>query len=162
MTTISLPTPLWSPTNGDWPYPATKYWTKYRTYLVSQILLHRAMLNDERVYPEPHEFKPERFLKNGKLDRSVRDPMNIAFGFGRRWAFCFPLHKSTSHKLSSSIVITFLVEFAPENISLIQFSCLLLHLFCQHLTWWEKWMRLVGKLSPRGNILIFWYGKLHF
>ena len=42
------------------------------------------MLNDERVYPEPHEFKPERFLKSGKLDQSVRDPMAIAFGFGRR------------------------------------------------------------------------------
>jgi cytochrome P450 len=45
------------------------------------------MLNDERDYPEPHEFKPERFLKNGKLDNSVtsvRDPMDIAFGFCRR------------------------------------------------------------------------------
>ena len=42
------------------------------------------MLNDEQVYPELHEFKPERFLKNGKLDSSVRDPMEIAFGFGRR------------------------------------------------------------------------------
>jgi cytochrome P450 len=42
------------------------------------------MLNDEKVYPEPQEFKPERFLKNGKLDSSVRDPMDIAFGFGRR------------------------------------------------------------------------------
>ena len=43
------------------------------------------MLNNERNYPEPHEFKPERFLKDGKLDDSVRDPMDIAFGFGRRW-----------------------------------------------------------------------------
>jgi hypothetical protein len=42
------------------------------------------MLNDERDYPEPHIFKPERFLKNGKLDSSVRDPVDIAFGFGRR------------------------------------------------------------------------------
>jgi len=42
------------------------------------------MLNDEREYPEPREFKPERFLKDGKLDSSVRDPMDIAFGFGRR------------------------------------------------------------------------------
>ena len=42
------------------------------------------MLHDERVYPDPYEFKPERFLKNGKLDSSVRDPMEIAFGFGRR------------------------------------------------------------------------------
>jgi cytochrome P450 len=42
------------------------------------------MLNDEQVYPEPHQFKPEHFLKNGKLNTSVRDPMDIAFGFGRR------------------------------------------------------------------------------
>ena len=59
---------------------------QFHTFLVSQTLLHRAMLNDEREYPEPHEFKPERFLKNGKLDSSVTDPMEIAFGFGRRWA----------------------------------------------------------------------------
>jgi cytochrome P450 len=43
-----------------------------------------AMSNDERDYPEPREFRPERFLKNGKLDSSVRDPMDIVFGFGRR------------------------------------------------------------------------------
>ena len=29
------------------------------------------MLKDEQVYPEPLEFKPERFLKDGKLDNSV-------------------------------------------------------------------------------------------
>ena len=56
----------------------------FELFLIFQILFHRAMLNDERVYPEPREFKPERFLKNGKLDTSVRDPMDIAFGFGRR------------------------------------------------------------------------------
>ena len=47
-------------------------------------LLKRAMLNDERDYPEPREFRPERFLKDGQLDPSVRDPVDIAFGFGRR------------------------------------------------------------------------------
>ena len=81
-TIISPPNLLWSPTNGDKPSPAIRF----RTLLVSQSLLHRAMLSDERDYPEPHEFKPERFLKNGKLDSSVRDPMDIAFGFGRRRA----------------------------------------------------------------------------
>ena len=45
------------------------------------------MLNNEQIYPEPQEFKPERFLKDGQLDSSVRDPMDIAFGFGRRWEF---------------------------------------------------------------------------
>jgi len=42
------------------------------------------MSNNEQDYPEPREFRPERFLKNGQLDGSVRDPMDIAFGFGRR------------------------------------------------------------------------------
>jgi cytochrome P450 len=53
-------------------------------FFISQTLLHRAMLNDEKDYPEPHKFRPERFLKNGKLDSSVRDSMDIAFWFGRR------------------------------------------------------------------------------
>ena len=48
-----------------------------------QTPLDRAMLNDKQDYPEPHVIKPERFLKNGKLDSSVKDPMEIAFGFGR-------------------------------------------------------------------------------
>ena len=81
------------------------------------------MLNDERVYPEPLEFKPGRFLKNGQLDSSVRDPMDIAFGFGRRWALLFSF-------IDSCLIITVLVEFAPENISLIQFSHSLLRPFC--------------------------------
>jgi len=42
------------------------------------------MLHDEQVYPEPFKFKPERFMKNGKLDKEVRDPDHACFGFGRR------------------------------------------------------------------------------
>jgi len=43
-----------------------------------------AMLHDERVYPEPFKFKPERFMKDGKIDQDVRDPAHACFGFGRR------------------------------------------------------------------------------
>ncbi|KAJ7690142.1 cytochrome P450 [Mycena rosella] len=43
-----------------------------------------AMLHDESTYPDPHAFKPERFLLNGKLNPAVRDPLDIVFGFGRR------------------------------------------------------------------------------
>ncbi|KAL0958419.1 hypothetical protein HGRIS_000559 [Hohenbuehelia grisea] len=43
-----------------------------------------SMLHDEEMYPNPSEFNPDRFLKNGKLNPAVRDPATIAFGFGRR------------------------------------------------------------------------------
>lgn len=47
------------------------------------------MLHDENDYPNPESFKPERFLKNGLPDMTVRDPATIAFGFGRRWVASF-------------------------------------------------------------------------
>ncbi|KAI8969795.1 cytochrome P450 [Trametes punicea] len=43
-----------------------------------------AMARDEKAYPNPTEFRPERFLKDGALDPSIRDPQKYAFGFGRR------------------------------------------------------------------------------
>lgn len=43
-----------------------------------------AVFHDPLMYPEPHRFNPERFLKGGKLDPSVRDPDDRAFGSGRR------------------------------------------------------------------------------
>ncbi|KAK0486576.1 cytochrome P450 [Armillaria novae-zelandiae] len=43
-----------------------------------------AILHDETVYPEPHSFRPERFMKEGKLNPDIRDPGIVLFGFGRR------------------------------------------------------------------------------
>ncbi|EIN05557.1 cytochrome P450 [Punctularia strigosozonata HHB-11173 SS5] len=43
-----------------------------------------AIMHDPEVYPEPHSFKPERFLKAGRINPEVRDPTVAAFGFGRR------------------------------------------------------------------------------
>ncbi|KAJ7230278.1 cytochrome P450 [Mycena pura] len=43
-----------------------------------------SILHDEKMYPDPHSFKPERFLLDGKLNGAVRDPETAAFGFGRR------------------------------------------------------------------------------
>ncbi|KAL0563540.1 hypothetical protein V5O48_018525, partial [Marasmius crinis-equi] len=44
-----------------------------------------AILHDERNYPEPFSFKPDRYIVDGKLSfESCRDPATIVFGFGRR------------------------------------------------------------------------------
>jgi cytochrome P450 len=43
----------------------------------------------QEVYPNPETFDPERFLKDGSLDKSVRDPTTYIFGFGRRYIRCF-------------------------------------------------------------------------
>ncbi|KAJ7625670.1 cytochrome P450 [Roridomyces roridus] len=67
------------------------------------------LLHDETVYPDPHAFKPERFLlPDGRLDPSVRDP-EVAFGFGRR--LCPGRHIATS-----SIWITVTSMLATLNI----------------------------------------------
>jgi hypothetical protein len=43
------------------------------------------MMHDETEYPNHDEYLPERFLnEDGKLNKNVRDPVSIAFGFGRR------------------------------------------------------------------------------
>jgi cytochrome P450 len=36
------------------------------------------------MYPEPSSYNPDRFLKDGQLDKTVRDPNVAFFGFGRR------------------------------------------------------------------------------
>jgi cytochrome P450 len=48
----------------------------------------RAMFYDESTYPSPHTYDPERYLKDGKLDPSVKDPEERIFGSGRRCEFC--------------------------------------------------------------------------
>lgn len=47
------------------------------------------MLYNPADYPDPHVFNPDRYLKynaNGSVEvnTDVRDPREIAFGFGRR------------------------------------------------------------------------------
>ena len=43
-------------------------------------------MHDRKVFDNPEEFQPERYIKDGKLNPDVRDPERAAFGFGRRSA----------------------------------------------------------------------------
>jgi len=43
-----------------------------------------SILNDRKVFDNPQEFQPERYLKDGNPNPDARDPECAAFGFGRR------------------------------------------------------------------------------
>ncbi|RDX52095.1 CyP450 monooxygenase [Lentinus brumalis] len=43
-----------------------------------------SILHDPARYPQPEEFVPTRFIKNGILNLEAGDPAHIVFGFGRR------------------------------------------------------------------------------
>ncbi|KAI0833218.1 CyP450 monooxygenase [Trametes gibbosa] len=43
-----------------------------------------AFTRNEKLYPNPEVFMPERFLKDGKLNPDVTDPSQFVFGYGRR------------------------------------------------------------------------------
>ncbi|KIJ41713.1 hypothetical protein M422DRAFT_229524 [Sphaerobolus stellatus SS14] len=42
------------------------------------------ILHDPTIYPDPFEFKPERFIKEGKFNHNIVDPYAAVFGHGRR------------------------------------------------------------------------------
>ncbi|KAJ8699050.1 hypothetical protein PTI98_002207 [Pleurotus ostreatus] len=48
-----------------------------------------ALLRDEEHYPDPDRFNPDRFLKNGKIDRKLCEAMPN-FGYGRRCRSILP------------------------------------------------------------------------
>ncbi|KAJ6548198.1 cytochrome P450, partial [Mycena vulgaris] len=74
-----------------------------------------AILHDEGMYPDPHGFKPERFLLDGKINPAVRDPETAAFGFGRR--ICPGRHMASSSLwiTIASILATFDIKKAVDD-----------------------------------------------
>ena len=57
-----------------------------RIILVGDRMPGRAMFRDASVYPDPHVFNPDRFLKDGQINPNVKDPEEAGgFGWGRRY-----------------------------------------------------------------------------
>ncbi|KAF9784339.1 cytochrome P450 [Thelephora terrestris] len=69
-----------------------------------------ALFRDPVAYPEPHRFNPERFLKDGKLDSSVRDPDDRVFGSGRRICPGKPFANRAIFLRIATILATFDIE----------------------------------------------------
>jgi cytochrome P450 len=74
----------------------------------------RAILHDPETYPEPEEFKPERFLNE---DGSVRDDptLSLVFGIGKR--ICPGRHfvDATLFIVVSSVLSVFNVAKAKDE-----------------------------------------------
>lgn len=76
MDTIYRNVQLWSETLGaSLPLGMLLFWF---------LAIHRSLLHDPEVYNDPGEYIPDRFLKDGQPDDSIRDPSIAAFGYGRR------------------------------------------------------------------------------
>ncbi|KZV98145.1 cytochrome P450 [Exidia glandulosa HHB12029] len=74
-----------------------------------------AILHDEKTYPDPHTFKPERWLlPDGSLDPDAKDPTPF-FGFGRR--LCPGRHLATESMWLSlaCIIATFSISKACDE-----------------------------------------------
>ncbi|KAF7360436.1 CUE domain-containing protein [Mycena venus] len=74
-----------------------------------------AILHDPAVYPEPHVFKPERFLTpDGKLNPQAKDP-EAPWGFGRRVCPGRKMATSTMFIAIASILATFEITAAIDS-----------------------------------------------
>ena len=76
--------------------------------------IFRAILHDPKIYPDPEEFKPERFLNE---DGSIRDDpaLSLAFGVGKR--ICPGRHfvDATIFIVASSILSVFNITKATDE-----------------------------------------------
>jgi cytochrome P450 len=87
-----------------------------RLYIHLNVYLRcfRAILHDPEIYPDPEEFKPERFLNK---DGSVRDDptLSLAFGIGKR--ICPGRHFSdaTMFIVASSVLSVFNMTKAKDE-----------------------------------------------
>jgi cytochrome P450 len=74
----------------------------------------RAILHDPEIYPDPDEFRPERFLEK---DRSFRDDpaISLAYGAGKRICPGRHLVDATLFIVTSSVLSVFNIARAKDE-----------------------------------------------
>ncbi|KAI0643941.1 CyP450 monooxygenase [Trametes meyenii] len=76
-----------------------------------------AYTRDARHYPDPEEFRPERYLRDGKLDPDVLDPRDVIFGFGRRACPGRDFAEATFFTLMASVLHVFDIKPATDELA---------------------------------------------
>ncbi|KAI0715645.1 O-methylsterigmatocystin oxidoreductase [Cerioporus squamosus] len=75
-----------------------------------------ACMHDPRDYKDPAEFRPDRFVREGKIDTAVRDPFTIVFGSGRRICPGRYFAKDMLFLIIASVLHTFNVDPLVDDI----------------------------------------------
>ncbi|KAG2011938.1 cytochrome P450, variant 2 [Coprinopsis cinerea AmutBmut pab1-1] len=79
----------------------------------------RMMMADPIAYPDPEQFRPERFLlPSGQLNPHVRDPYSIAFGFGKRMCPGYRMAHSTLFITAATVLSLFEMKSQKTSRSL--------------------------------------------
>jgi cytochrome P450 len=83
-------------------------------HLIPYLRRIRAVLHDPELYPDPEEFKPERFLNE---DGSVRDDPTLSLVFGAGKRICPGRHvvDATMFIFTASILSVFNVTKAKDD-----------------------------------------------
>lgn len=84
-------------------------------------IFQRGILHNERYFPDPHVFNPDRFLSGSEKEDgeapSPIDPWTVGFGYGRRICLGIPLAQSELWIAIAMILSTFTIGFKldPET-----------------------------------------------
>jgi cytochrome P450 len=71
-------------------------------------------MHSEAHFKDPMDFRPERYLKGGKLGSETLDPEAAAFGFGRRICPGRHLSNAALTHMVASLLAVFNIERAKD------------------------------------------------